>query len=701
MGKYDDLHAAESPSKYADLHEAAEAVWTRPQEGADPGDVGPPSDGLPLESKDPSLKRTVSVPEAIAAPFGEGVAGVPVAALAGAYDTATGKRESLLRAYQERRREQKYQAQLAREQRPWSSLAGGVADAVAEMSLAGAAVPSKAAAFMAKSGPAARAAYETMKQLPVFAGNDYARSGEGTTVGQATRRGAEDMLAGQLAGVMTEAVAQPVKNAGKGLQWPQRAAEWMAEKVGRTSAGKTVAGLGGEPKEIGDKYVSDRVRNLRQTADAGDIGQAAASQVDDSLRAVGSFADKKLANLTPGETKALAQEFDALLKVRGAQSSSPEKLLGNWDEFLRSYDLNPGKATAADVIRAVNKRDASHVATMGSGMQARNRALGIADTQIDSFKDMFGGSERARADFLAGKASRTGEGLAGGSAGTAQFRLSELEKTLSTPEDKLALRLANAAQRGEAEIGEEFQRVPKEFASDMAGMSQRNLDSAIARHAPGAAQYEDPMQAVAGAAEGRLGKSLADAERARVRGELTRDPQMAAKYFQIGKEATGETTRDMDALFARARELQDKLKQLATMAEDESLSAANRKRVEMLGAKAQAELDRITTGRAAIAKGLGIAGGVAAGSAGGILSGIGGAGAGASALRAADVLGAAGQRLAKGRSLAEKLAQEYPDAPIGKAAKWAMSSEGPARIEAFMADPYVREYLDKDQQSPR
>lgn len=700
-------------------------VWTRPQEGADPGDVGPPSEGVALEAKDPSLKRTVSIPEAIAAPFGEGVAGIPVAAAAGAVDAISNK-QNLLDAYRKRREQQKYQAKLAREQRPWSSLAGGLADAVGETMLAGAALPGEAAQFIAQAPAAQRAALETLRQVGTMGANDYARSGAGTTTVDAARRGTEDVLGGQLLGLMGEAISQPIKNAGKGLQWPQRAGEWLADKVGGTRAGQSVANLGGEPKEIGDKYVSERVRDLRKTIDAGEIGDAAASQVDDSMRAIGSFADKRLSNLSPSETKALAQEFDALLKVRGAQSSSPEKLLSNWDDFLRTYDLNPAKATAADVIRAVNKRDASHVATMGTNMAARNRALGIADNQIDSFKDMFGGAERSRADFLAGKASRTGEALSG-DAGKAQFRLSELERALSTPEDKLALRLAKAAEAGTADIGPGgFAVDPREFGDDFVRMTQDASKDALDKFYPrtatappakavgswmtGAKATGEPIEApVADRWESawrpirRAEKELQQMSPQNPRRDFAEREIADLKdtYSAAGARRAANLQADTSNVLERARELQGKLKEYARMAEDESLSEANRKRLELLGSKAQAELDRITTGRAAISKGLGIGGGLAAGSAGGVLAGIGGAGAGAAAFRTADMLGALGQKMAGGQSnfervaeMAKQIAQDAPESPMGRAAMWALGG-GPARLAAFAADPYVRDHLDR------
>lgn len=251
--------------------------------------------------------------------------------------------------------------------------------------------------------------------------------------------------------------------------------------------------------------------------------------------------------------------------------------------------------------------------------------------------------------------------------------------------DDQALAVAKAAQEGRAEIGPDFQRLPKEMSNVFTDVADRNSRDAYKRFAPEALQFSEPGMAVTGMANGTIDQSaLPGAQGApqQLKQFLHPDPSMPMKIDAVNRQATGDTAADLDAFFARARELQGGLQAQA-------------------GADAAgAELGRIKTGRGALENIIGLGGGGSAGHGvggpvGAMLGIAAGKQLGKGAFKAIDLAGTAGQHLAAAVPTVERLAVQ--GGALGRAARWVLEGDGAtfaARLATLAQLPEFQSELD-------
>lgn len=169
------------------------------------------------------------------------------------------------------------------------------------------------------------------------------------------------------------------------------------------------------------------------------------------------------------------------------------------------------------------------------------------------------------------------------------------------------------------------------------------------------------------------------------------------EHARFSSDYAGQLRAEKNMTFDRANAIKGKMGEADEAAVQAANNKGERERVGKLAEKAQRDLSAIATGRSAIENVGGVAAAVAGGS-----RGVAGALAGAAAgkpigkavLKGIDLAGAAGQRLSKVASIAERLSTR--DDKVGRAAKWALSAEGEnafVRMAALADMPEVREEL--------
>lgn len=195
--------------------------------------------------------------------------------------------------------------------------------------------------------------------------------------------------------------------------------------------------------------------------------------------------------------------------------------------------------------------------------------------------------------------------------------------------------------------------------------------------------------------------NLADVHRNRVLSSKTGEE--AADRLETYDAFRGRTSSNMDAeldiKLERARYWRDRLKAAEEAKAQSSGNAREQARLNDDAARAKDELRAIGIGRSAIENvggGVSAAAGLAKGDFQGAAMAIMGKPAAKAVLRGVDIGGAAGQRLAKVASVAERLATR--DDAVGRAAQWALSAEGNKAMArmAILADmPEVQEEIDR------
>lgn len=183
------------------------------------------------------------------------------------------------------------------------------------------------------------------------------------------------------------------------------------------------------------------------------------------------------------------------------------------------------------------------------------------------------------------------------------------------------------------------------------------------------------------------------------RNKVDPSPERAATYKAFNKRTQQNMDDELGLKLERARFWRDQLKDI----DERKIQAAGDKqeaaRLEREATKAKAALHALGVGRSALENAAGGGAALSGGTSGVIGAGI-GAAVGKPVARAifkgVDIAGAAGQRLAKVASIAERLAAR--DDSVGRAAKWALSAEGNAAAArmAILADmPEVQEEMEQ------
>lgn len=643
------------------------------------------------------------------------------AALKSIYDTATTKERKwgdILKLYEANRRNLSMADKQGQAQHPGAYLSGSMPISL----LLGLANPGGIAAKTVATNP-------QMANLLGNAGNalalrasqeDLPKSGSVSDVGQSALNIASNTSKDILTGLGTqkafEALANPRDTIKRIATAPRRAMEGIGDKLGGTSLGRFI---GDEARPISPMRSSERVRELRGIVDAGEMGPSVASAVDDASRDLGGVAGKQLSALSPAEIGDVSKAIDRVVKVRGVAGTTPESHVSNWDNLLRSHGFDPAKGgTVTELVRAVgNGRDASYGASLLSGIAERNAGVGVGG-QAQPVNNMFDAAKQARAEYLLGKINRAGQPKLEGDAGKYQFRVKELEDIASgirSPRDAAALKLANAAQEGRANIGTEYQTVPAGLAGEIA-------DAAAVAHGEAAITNRMPTwssESPTSAAEAEMA-ALATPESKALIGALPDDvaakiqsmtpEQRAAEAISLrqrlggfNRDANAEREMSLDAIFARARELQKTLKDVSDAKFSAGQDASEQVRLDKAAQAASAELDRITTGRTALRRILGIGSGASAfASTGNPFSAVVAAGAGDRAIAGADALGSIGERIGKGAPPAVSASQMTDHAggiewvkklasdgsgPLGAMARWVLSGDM-ANLPARLATMY-------------
>lgn len=335
--------------------------------------------------------------------------------------------------------------------------------------------------------------------------------------------------------------------------------------------------------------------------------------------------------------------------------------------------LTPGNV-ATDLAIGEAVAMPSRVAAAGPSKLA-GQALQLPQRGLDAAADWFGGTKvgqvlGANADDIGNMASKRVKDLRvaqesyltdAGKQGAAMGQ--------AIGGEDLPSRLAKATTEGRASVGPgvtDYTVNPAEFGKDIQGITDNARANAIRNFGGGKVplDHEDPISFL---------------------------------------KATGHQSRASDLNRAAVREIRDEETEMVSNTKkllDNWQAAKVARDAAQSGATQSADtLQRIKTGRGALQNIAGMAAGGAAGQgvggpAGALLGIAGGKQLGKGAFQTIDLAGEAGQRLSQVASIAERLATG--GGPLGKAAQWALSGQGPAFIArlATLADlPEVQSEL--------
>jgi hypothetical protein len=481
-------------------------------------------------------------------------------------------------------------------------------------------------------------------------------------------------------------LAKAKESLGNAMQWPQRAYEAVAERVGRTDMAQRSSSAA---SDVAGPVASAQVKALRQLRDNADLGSELATTLRAKTDELGGIGNKLVSAMDQHERGQVAKAMAELLQTRGLTDVTPEFVGNNMDELARAAGLDLGDLTGNTFLRMANKRDPQWWVSAGEGVRKFWTSRGMAGEAMDPrMQAQFAGNAGLADDFTLGKLDRLGRPMSDAGPGKYQFGVGEMEGKLAalSPE---ATGVARAMAKGQiAGTPDSWRMSRQQIASNPEALDALRSLAVKRRSAPGFERVTDLRREVAETVP------LTDAARAR-QSEMAAEAERIAAPLKAGWPAEDKAIVSAADQMRTGQRTQNVADWQAALGQQQANAATGR-------------LRDIATGRNFLQqKALPIAGALAGGGSGagmgmlGVLSGAPlGAGAASRAPVVADALGELGQGLSQSgrdaiKESVRKMAsdplkiQKLADVPgaVGNAARWALEkAQDPA---SFAARSYV------------
>jgi hypothetical protein len=336
----------------------------------------------------------------------------------------------------------------ARAEQPWtygvSQVAGGVGGAAGagllgnfELASRGAQAVKQGTALGAVSGLGGST--DDLTQGDV--GGAAVDTGVGAGLGAAT-----SWLVPKAVDALKNPIAKAKESIGDAMQWPQRAYEAVAERVGRTDMAQKSTSAAGD---VAGPVASAQVKALRQLRDNADLGSELASTLRAKTEELGGIGTKLVSAMDPQERAQVAKAMAELLHTRGLTDVTPEFVGQHMDELARAAGLDLGDLTGNTFLRMANKRDPKWWVSAGEGVRKFWTSRGMAGEAMDPrMQQQFASNAGLADDFTLGKLDRMGRPMSDAGPGKYQFGVDEVHGKLGDPRKAALERLqARAEQR--------------------------------------------------------------------------------------------------------------------------------------------------------------------------------------------------------------------------------------------------------------
>lgn len=265
-------------------------------------------------------------------------------------------------------------------------------------------------------------------------------AGLGAGLGAAT-----SWLAPKVVGGLKNPYAKGKEALGEAMQWPQKAYEAVAERVGRTGMAQK---SGSVASDVSGPLASANVKALRTIRDNADLGSELASSLRSAAENLGGTGNKLVSQMTQEERAQVAKAMADLLQTRGLKDVTPEFVASNMDSLAQSAGLELDNLTGNNFLRMANKRDPQWWVSAGEGVRKFWTPPGMAGEAIDPrLQQQFAGNRDLAGDFAVGKLDRMGRPMSDAGPGKYQFGVDDMEGKLAGQDAAMERIKARASER--------------------------------------------------------------------------------------------------------------------------------------------------------------------------------------------------------------------------------------------------------------